>query len=324
MENEKVAGTKGVQESKNDQPLNKRRGIVFLYGFEWCNPNGDPSFDNEPRIYEGKVFVTDVFLKRRIRDYVAYVASSNKNEEWQKKNQIFVREITNEKGEKLTPEERVRQLLNEKEVTPKEMELLKKGCWDIRVFGCMIPLPGKETSFKSIGPVQATFGISLNSVESLAVSITNVMPSKEEKARGGAIGKKYVVPIAVVEHYLFVNQVTAKETGMTEEDYNLLLEALKNLKLTPTLSTSSKNVTPLLIVEIEFKDSKYANLFGFLEAKEKKTIPTSIKDFEINLSKLCEKIESLQGSIIENYKVYVKKEYKENFNIPQGVTVEEF
>jgi len=310
-----------IQEIKNGNPLKKRRGIVFLYGFEWCNPNGDPSFDNEPRIYEGNVFVTDVFLKRRIRDYVAYFKSDND------KNDIFIKEVVNEKGEKLTPEERLSNLLNKKieGVSLTDMEGLLKKCWDIRVFGCMIPLPGKETSFKLIGPVQATFGISLNKVEALDISITNVMPSKEEKAKGGSIGKKYVVPVALIEHYLFINQTTAKETKMTEEDYELLIEALQNLKLTPTLSTSSKNVTPLLIVEVEFKDSKYANLFGFLESKEKKPMPTYIRDFEIDLSKLIEKINKLyEEQVIESHKVYIKREYKENFKIPEKVTLVEF
>jgi Cas7 group CRISPR-associated protein Csh2 len=306
--------------------LSKRRGIVLLYGFEWCNPNGDPSFDNEPRTYEGKVFVTDVFLKRRIRDYIAYIKSGSD------KNEIFIREIVKENGEKLTPEERVGQLLDKevKDISLNDMKELLKRCWDIRVFGCMIPLPGKETSFKLIGPVQTTFGISINNIESLSISITNVMPSKEEKARGGTIGMKYVVPIALVEHYLFVNQIAAKETGMTEEDYSLLVEALQNLKLVPTLSTSSKNVTPILVVEVEFKDSKYANLFGLLEAKEKKIIPTSIEDFEIDVAKLFKKIDLLLNSqIIESCKVYVKKEYEENFKMLEmagknKVTIVEF
>jgi CRISPR-associated protein Csh2 len=189
----------------------------------------------------------------------------------------------------------------------------------------MIPLPGKETSFKLIGPVQATFGISLNKVEALDISITNVMPYKEEKAKGGSIGKKYVVPVALIEHYLFINQTAAKKTKMTEEDYKLLIEALQNLKLAPTLSTSSKNVTPLLIVEVEFKDSKYANLFGLLESKEKKPIPTYIRDFEIDLSKLIEKINKLyEEQFIEGYKVYIKREYKENFKIAEKVELVEF
>ncbi|MFH8120464.1 MAG: CRISPR-associated protein [Candidatus Aenigmatarchaeota archaeon] len=319
-----------MREVKNSEKV-KRRGIIYVYGFEWCNPNGDPSFDNEPRIFGEKAFITDVFLKRRIRDYVYSKLGK----------EIFFREVINEKGERITPEERVKDLIGElkdKDLNLNEIkqQLLEK-CWDLRVFGFLIPLPGEKEgeeglSIKSIGPTQVSFGVSLNNVEKMDVSITNVMASKEEKKKGGAIGKKYVVPVAVVEHFIFVNDTTAKETNMSEDDYTSLIEALQNLKLTPTLSTSSKNSTPLFIVEVEFSDEKYANLFGLLEAKEKVENPTSLRDYEIDTHKLFEKINKLKANqtsntqqqsqasnekIISGYKVYVKNEFRDIINIPK-------
>ncbi|MFH8119906.1 MAG: CRISPR-associated protein, partial [Candidatus Aenigmatarchaeota archaeon] len=235
-----------MEDVNSKEPV-KRRGIIYVYGFEWCNPNGDPSFDNEPRIFGEKLFITDVFLKRRIRDYVY----SNK------KTEVFLREVIKENGERVTPEERVEELtedVKDKDLNQIKKELLKK-CWDLRVFGFLIPIPGKNKneeglSIKSIGPTQVSFGISLNKVEKIDVTITNVMASKEEKKKGGSIGKKYAVPVAIVEHFIFINDITAKDTNMSEDDYVFFLEALKNLKLAPTLSTSSKNSTPLFIVEV--------------------------------------------------------------------------
>lgn len=313
----------------------KRRGIVYVYGFEWCNPNGDPSFDNEPRIYGERLYVTDVFLKRRIRDYIY---SNSRGE-------VFLREIIDKDGKRIVPKERLKQLIGDK-INEKNLEEIRKTilekCWDLRVFGFMIPIPGKEggkkggsegTSIKSIGPTQVSFGISLNKVEKLDVTITNVMASKEEKKMGGAVGKKYAVPVAIVEHFIFINDVTAKETKMTENDYKLFLEALMNLKLAPTVSTSSKNLTPLLIVEVEYCSNKYANFFGLIEVREKTENPTSLRDYEIYTDKLFQKLDSLKSDscnqeqsendkknkIISDYKVYIKQEYEDIIKLPAKI-----
>lgn len=295
----------------------ERKGLLYVYGFEWCNPNGDPAFDNEPRIWENRVIVTDVFLKRRIRDYIASHYSQQQGCE------IFLREVEKQTGEKMTQEERVKELLGEQQIQDLQMakKQLKEKCWDIRVFGCMIPLERKEKkeeeeggkALKLVGPVQATFGVSLNKVEKLECTITNVMPSKEEKAKGGSIGRKYVVPVAIVEQYIFVNDIAAKESGIKPEDYNKLVEALKNLTLTPTCSTSSKHLVPLLIVELTFNEKKYASIFGLLEIKELKEKPKSLFDFEIDCSKIVNEVNRLnenENKILNQVKYYVKKEYK--------------
>ncbi|MEM5832236.1 MAG: CRISPR-associated protein [Candidatus Aenigmatarchaeota archaeon] len=318
-------------EDVNSKEVVKRRGIIYVYGFEWCNPNGDPSFDNEPRIFGEKLFITDVFLKRRIRDYVY----SNK------KTEVFLREVIKENGERVTPEERVEELtedVKDKDLNQIKKELLEK-CWDLRVFGFLIPIPGKNKneeglSIKSIGPTQVSFGISLNKVEKIDVTITNVMASKEEKKKGGSIGKKYAVPVAIVEHFIFINDITAKDTNMSEDDYVFFLEALKNLKLAPTLSTSSKNSTPLFIVEVDFCNNKYANLFGLLNAKEKIENPMTLRDYEIDTTKLFEKLNELKTNkisiaqqqiqkdekgIINGYKVYIKNDYKDIFKLHKEI-----
>jgi len=303
----------------------ERKGLLYVYGFEWCNPNGDPAFDNEPRIWEDRVIVTDVFLKRRIRDYIASHYSQQQSSQ-QQSFEIFLREIEKQTGEKMTQEERVKELLKEQQIQnlQEAKEKLKEKCWDIRVFGCMIPLERKEKkeeegggkALKLIGPVQATFGVSLNKVEKLECTITNVMPSKEEKAKGGSIGRKYVVPVAIVEQYIFVNDIAAKESGMKSKDYNKLVEALKNLTLAPTCSTSSKHLVPLLIVELTFNEEKYASIFGLLEIKELKENPKSLFDFEIDCSKVINEVNELkknENKILNQVKYYVKKEYKSIF-----------
>ncbi len=317
-----------IQNGNSKQKIG-RYALLFVYGFEWCNPNGDPAFDNEPRTYEGRVVVTDVFLKRRIRDYV----DSNIKKDGYK---IFLKEVVKDSGERETIVERLKDILEKKEneeVKREDLEQLKNKCWDIRVFGCMIPIraKGKKEEEKGlgltlIGPVQASFGLSLNKVEKLGFTITNVMPSIEEKAKGGAIGKKYVVPVAIVEQFIFVNDISAEETRMTEEDYTILEEALKNLRLSPTCSTSSKNLlTPLLLVKVKLKEKKYLNLFGLLECRERNENkkPISIRDYIINCQKLKNKLEELKD-FYEKYEIFVKKEYYDIFEGLDGLSIQTF
>lgn len=305
----------------------KRRGILFLYGAEWCNPNGDPAFDNEPRIRGGRIYVTDVFLKRRLRDYVYFKYKDEKEGKI-----VLIREVW--KGDKLQPlPERVKEVAGE-EPSREYIEILKRKCWDIRVFGGLITLETAKEKGKSkkesekgegeeekekygglklIGPVQASFGISLNTVEKITVEITRVLPTGEKEAKaGGAIGQKHVVPVAIVEQYLFVNDITARETLMTEEDYKEIIDGLKNFGFLPTTKTTSKNLWPIIIIEIEFVKDRYGNLMGLLEVEERKENPSTIRDYYINAKNLVEKLKELEEKkVIENYKIYIKEEYKD-------------
>lgn len=293
--------------NETQQSLRSNRGIIYLLGFEWCNPNGDPGMDDAPRIYEDKLFTTDVFLKRRIRDYIYDVYGKNDEEQNtnnnEKKNVIFLRRDVKNTGEILTPEERAKKL------NIKSLEDAKKLCWDVRVFGALIPIKGDNRSkgegWAIYGPVQFTFGTSIHKVDYLDVQITNVLASEKE-AKGGSIGVKQVVPVAIVEYFGFVNKYTASDTGMDEEDYKKLIEALKNLKEAHSSNTATKNIIPLLIVEVEFNDT-YMYLKGLVKcAKEPNT---SLREAKVDISELINKLES-NGL---NYKLYIKKEFKEIF-----------
>ncbi|HIP66691.1 MAG TPA: hypothetical protein EYH09_01015 [Candidatus Nanopusillus sp.] len=300
--------------------LESNKGIVYLLGFEWCNPNGDPGMDNAPRIYEDKLFTTDVFLKRRIRDYI-YDKYGKKDEgEYlkstgiQKKiNIIFLRRDVEESGEILTPEGRAGKLkIN-------NIEDAKKLCWDVRVFGALIPIKKGDSSKKRkkssgekgegwsiYGPAQFTFGTSIHDIDYFDVQITNVLAHSKKAAKGGSMGVKQVVPVAIVEYFGFVNAYTAEDSGMDEEDYEKLIEALKNLREAHSSNTATKNLIPLLIIEVDFED-KYMYLKGLMKCvKEPRT---SIREAKIDISELVQRMKDENL----NYNIYVKKEFKEIF-----------
>jgi len=315
-------------ENNENVTIKNNRGIIYLLGFEWCNPNGDPAQENVPRIYGDTLFTTDVFLKRRIRDYIYDKYGKNDEEtllsskssqggesnqkSYENKNIIFLRRDFDEKNRSLlTPELRAEKL------GIKSIEDAKRLCWDVRVFGALITLEkdkktgGKGEGWAIYGPAQFTFGTSINKVTYFDVQITNVLAHSEKKAKGGSIGVKNIVPVAIVEYFGFVNKHTAKLSGMTEGDYEKLIESLKNLRDAHSANTATKNIVPIILIDIEFNDNAYSYLKGLI--KIEKDPVNSLRESKIDISPLISKIQKLkQAEKIKSVKIYLKEEFKDN------------
>ena len=163
---------------------------MFLYDIQNANPNGDPNDENKPRMDEetGKNIVTDVRLKRTIRDYLY----ENENNE----NDIFVREVIYDKDGHIQdaklrasdylPEdkEKLKQMSAEEQKQEISRAILSK-CIDVRLFGATIPLDlkvkGKNvtSSITFTGPVQFKMGRSLHSVKIQHIKGTGAIASKK-------------------------------------------------------------------------------------------------------------------------------------------------
>ncbi len=219
--------------------LKNRHEILFLYDVKDANPNGDPIDENKPRIDEetGLNVVTDVRLKRTIRDYL----------DENKKMEVFVKEVKKEDGNLKTKEDRLDDLNIE------NAEDLLKKCIDIRLFGATAAIKNKTITFT--GPVQFKFGRSLHRVKVDYFKGTTVMPSKEAKKQG-TFTEVYTLPYALIAFYGIANENAAKHTLMTDEDYNILMEAIwngtKNL-----ISRSKFGQMPRLLMDIEYKETNY-------------------------------------------------------------------
>lgn len=113
----------------NNSFITKRREYLFIYDVTNANPNGDPNDENKPRIDEetGKNIVTDVRLKRTVRDYLYDV----------KGLEIFVREIKNQDGKTQTSKERAKDFES-------DPDRILKECIDVRLFGGTIPLESSK------------------------------------------------------------------------------------------------------------------------------------------------------------------------------------
>jgi CRISPR-associated protein Csh2 len=219
--------------------ISNRAELLFLYDVKDANPNGDPLDENKPRIDEetGVNIVTDVRLKRTIRDYLHDF----------KGQEIFIREVRKEDGKLKTKEDR----LDDLKIDSPE-DLLEK-CIDIRLFGATTAIKNKTITFT--GPVQFKIGKSMHRVFLKFIKGTTVMPSKEAKGQG-TFTEEYILPYSLINFYGIINENAAKETKLTDEDVELLLDAIwngtKNL-----ISRSTVGQIPRLLLKVNYNEDNY-------------------------------------------------------------------
>jgi len=287
--------------------IKNRQEILFLYDVTDANPNGDPLDENKPRIDEetGINIVTDVRLKRTIRDYLY----SYKGFDGTDGKDIFVREIKSEKGGIKDGKARAKDF-NE------NLENILEMAKDIRLFGGVIPLDKASITFT--GPVQFNMGRSLNKVSLKHIKGTGAFASKEGKDQK-TFREEYILPYSLIAFHGIVNENAAKETRLTDEDVDLMDEAMWNG--TKNLITRSKmGHMPRLMLRVVYKpeenffigdlQKKIALSFDILEEEIR-----TIKDFSIKLDELIDeliqysdKIEKVFYTIDKNLKLTYKGE----------------
>lgn len=240
----------------------KRSEILFLYDLSWANPNGDPLDANKPRIdlETGINFVTDVRLKRTIRD-----------ELYTRGHEILVRDTVLEDGTLADGKYRAMQFMPEdyKKYTKKEFGKLQeklnqnvlKSCLDVRLFGCTLPfgfqLEKKEQSgsVTYTGPVQFKMGYSMHPVKLEFIKGTGAFASGKDKDNK-TFRQEYVLPYSLILFYGIVNNRAADLTGLTEEEVDLMLNALwegtKNL-----ISRTKAGQTPRVLIRVVYKEGDF-------------------------------------------------------------------
>lgn len=228
-------------------PLSKRTEILFLYETENANPNGDPLNENRPRYdsEENKVLVSDVRLKRTIRDYwyeyKGYNGTDGKD--------IFVRETTYEdKGKTFVSDGKRRA-----KAFQESKQTVLDQCIDVRTFGGVLPLD--KDSITLVGPTQFQMGKSLNKTDIVTEQGTGAFASGDGKGQA-TFRTEYKVPYALIGFNGIINEKAAVYSQMTDEDKALLLEGIwegtKNL-----ISRSKFGQTPLFLLTVEYNEPYY-------------------------------------------------------------------
>lgn len=255
--------------------IKNRSEILFIYDVKDANPNGDPVDENKPRIDEetGINYVTDVRLKRTIRDYLHDY----------KHKEIFVIEQREESGNLKTKEKRL-------EDFNKDLKEIINRCIDIRLFGATIAVEKNNVSIT--GPVQFKFGRSLHKVDITYIKGTTVMPSGAEKKQG-TFTERYILPYSLISFYGVVNENAVSQQGLclTEDDVNLMLEAMWNG--TKNLISGSKfGQMPRLLMQVIHKSGNYyiGELDNFINLKADKNDEAirDISEVKIDLSELLQ------------------------------------
>lgn len=219
-------------------PIKNRYEFVLLYDVENGNPNGDPDAGNMPRIdpETGYGLVTDVCLKRKIRNYVEMVKGDGKG------YKIYVKENiplnTQHKEAYVATETPVPTNDNERKAirnnVPKIQQLRQWMCanfFDIRAFGAVMNTDVPAGIVR--GPIQMNFSRSIDPIVQQEVTITRLTVTEEGQDKMTEMGRKHIVPYGLyrVEGYIsakLANDET-KGTGFSEDDLNLFLDALVNM-----------------------------------------------------------------------------------------------
>lgn len=212
--------------------INNRYDFIYIFDVQDGNPNGDPDAGNLPRMdaVTGEGLVSDVCLKRKIRNYVQVVKECADGYD------IFIKEkaVLNNAIEKAHEDERVKSA-KDTDKTDAARDVMCRRYFDVRTFGAVMSTGEKTKNAGQVrGPIQLTFGRSVSPIISQEHTITRmaVASDKEsDKQAGGnrTIGRKFTVPYGLYVARGFVSANLAQQTGFSEEDLELVWEALSNM-----------------------------------------------------------------------------------------------
>ena len=209
--------------------LKNRIDFVYIFDVQDGNPNGDPDAGNLPRIDAETScgIVTDVCLKRKVRNYVQLSKNCTQGYD------IFIKEkaVLNTLIDASHENETVK-AADAKSKTAAARDVMCSKYYDIRTFGAVMSM-GKNAG-QVRGPIQFTFARSVDPIVPAEHSITRmaVATEKEAEKQNGdnrTMGRKATIPYGLYVCHGFVSASLAKQTGFSEEDFTLFIDALKGM-----------------------------------------------------------------------------------------------
>ena len=207
--------------------LKNRIDFVYIFDVQDGSPNGDPDAGNLPRVdaETGMGLVTDVCLKRKVRNYVQTAKGQADGYD------IFIKEkaVLNTLIDKAHDDSEVKAA---KDKTEAARMFMCKNYYDIRTFGAVMST-GKNAG-QVRGAIQLTFARSVDTIATAEHSITRMAVATEKAAekQGGdtrTMGRKATIPYGLYVCHGFISANLAKQTGFSEEDLELFWDALKNM-----------------------------------------------------------------------------------------------
>jgi CRISPR-associated protein Csd2 len=265
------------------EPIKNRYEFVVLYDVENGNPNGDPDAGNMPRIdpETGHGLVTDVCLKRKIRNYVELIKGDSEG------FKIYIKEDhpLNETHEVAYKALDLDYKKNDKDQEDLARAWMCKNYYDVRTFGAVMST-GKSCG-QVRGPVQINFSRSIDPIVQQEVTITRVV---QVDSREGTMGRKHIVPYGLyrVEGYVSPKLANdeAKGTGFDHEDLALFWDALENMFEHDHSAARGKMVVQKFFIfqhASELGNAPSHQLFDAITVKRKQAAepPRQFSDYEV-------------------------------------------
>ena len=275
-------------------PIKNRYDFVILFDVENGNPNGNPDAGNMPRIdpETGYGLVTDVCLKRKIRNYVEDLKEEAPG------YRIYVKEgvpLNRSDAEALTAVGVSGDLKAAKKADPdidkKLRDFMCSNFYDIRTFGAVMTtfVKGALNCGQVRGPVQLNFARSIDPIVPQEVTITRVAITTEADAekKGTEMGHKYIVPALYrAEGYVSAN-LARKTTGFSEDDLQLLWQAILNMFENDHSAARGKMAVRELIVfkhDSELGNAPAYKLFEKVQVEKRVEVPRKYGDYVVSVS----------------------------------------
>jgi len=272
--------------------IQNRYDFVLLFDVQDGNPNGDPDAGNMPRVdaQTGKGLVTDVCLKRKIRNYVGLKHGE------QPPYEIYVKEkaVLNsqhargyiEVGAENELETNDKGYVKSKGKSENKdaRQWMCKNFYDVRTFGAVMSTGVNCGQVR--GPIQMTFSRSVDPIVTLEHALTVCAARKDDKPveeQIGIQGRKFTVPYGLYCAHGFVSAPLAAQTGFSEDDLALLWESLNNMFEHDRSAARGLMSTRKLVVFKHESNMGNAPAHVLLKLKEGITAPRSFADYDVQV-----------------------------------------
>lgn len=300
----------------NNTAIKNRIDFMVLMDVKNGNPNGDPDANNMPRtdVETGLGFMTDACIKRRIRDSICAIKGLSNgydiyirngvNKESQLNSMYEDLDIKKTDKSKNTKKDKnankEKRDIKEKSVVDSAVKYVCDKFYDIRTFGCALT----QFNQQGIGNGQITGAVQIgfaNSIDEISARNIGIVPSclaseSEASEKNGTMGNKWIVPYGLYKFTGSVSPYSAQKTGFSEEDFDLMIEAIKNMcEYTQSASRADMEVQKIIVWKHneDKGTAKRSDLFNSVKISKNVEYPRDITDYNIDIDEINDGVETI-------------------------------